>query len=208
MLMLMEPSPTPPPFPIPQGEHSNYDFIFNPPGKRKKSIIPSGNSPKQRLLIAIAGGGILLIVIILGVSMLFGGKNNADALLDIAQRQAEIIRVSELGFLKAKGSEARNLAITTKLTLQTSETQTLDRLKKLHKKANDKTLALKKNAQTDQNLTDASLNNKFDTTFIEIMRSSLSDYQKAVKELYDTTGSKTEKQILAASYDGVTLLIK
>lgn len=202
----MEPSPTPPPF-IPNGKQNNYDFILNPPPKKKKSLIPKGETAKQRILIAAAGGGLLLIVIVLGISVLFGGKTNADALIDLAQRQTEIIRVSELGLQKAKAPEARNLAINSKLTVQTSTNLTLDRLKKLGQKASEKTLALKKNANTDQTLTDAGLNNKFDSTFVKTLRSLLTDYRLTVKKLYDTTSSQTEKQFLAASFDGVTLLI-
>ena len=205
----MEPSPTPPPF-IPSGNknnQNNYDFIFNPPAKKKKGLLPGSNTPKERLLMAAVGGGVLLIILLLVIGMLFSGKSSTEALLDIAQRQTEIIRVSDLGLKKAKTSDARNLAINTKLTVQTSANFTLDRLEKLGEKIKPKTLALKTNTQTDQVLTNAGLNNKFDSTFVETLRSILTEYRQAVKKLYDTTSSQTEKQILAASFEGVTLLI-
>ncbi len=202
----MEPSPTPPPF-IPNGKQNNYDFILNPLPKKKKGLIPKGETAKQRILIVVIGGGLLLIIVILGISVLFGGKTNADALIDLAQRQTEIIRVSELGLQKAKAPEARNLAINSKLTVQTSANLTVERLQKLGQKPKEKDLILKKNTQTDQALTDAGLNNKFDSTFVETLRSLLTDYRLTVKKLYDTTSNQTEKQFLAASFDGVTLLI-
>ena len=204
----MEPNPAPPPITPSGGQNNNYEFIMNPPGKAKKSLIPRGETAKQRLLIALAGGGVLLIVIILGISTLLGGKNNADSLLDIAQRQAEIIRVSELGYTKADSLVVRNLAITTKLTIQTSQKQTVERLNKLGVKVKDKDLALKKDSQTDQTLTTAGLNNTFDKTFTEIILSSLNDYRAEVKKLFSSTTNQTEKQLLAASYDGTGLLLE
>ncbi|HLB66465.1 MAG TPA: hypothetical protein VJJ78_02645, partial [Candidatus Saccharimonadales bacterium] len=62
--------------------------------------------------------------------------------------------------------------------------------------------------QTDQTLTTAGLNNTFDKTFTEIILSSLNDYRAEVKKLFSSTTNQTEKQLLAASYDGTGLLLE
>lgn len=199
--------PAPPPMPLPASPSGHYDFILNPPSTKKKHLLPTSNSPKQRILIAVAFGGVMLIVLILVIGMLFGSKNNSATLIDLAAQQSEIIRVSDIGANKAKTPAAKNLAITTKLSLQTTQNQTLDHLKKLKNTVGTKELAQKKNTKTDQQLDAAAVNNKFDEIFIQIIRSSLSDYRTAVKKLYDTTSSKTEKQFLASSYNGAGILI-
>ncbi len=191
----------------PAGQN-NYDFILNPEAKKKKTPLLAGNNPKQRILIIAAVGGVLLIVFFIFMSVVFGGKNSADSLLDLAQKQTEIIRVSDLGFRKAKSGVAKNLALNTKLTMQSSLNSTTERLAKLGTKPKPKTLALQKNIRTDQTLTTAGLNNKFDTTLVETIQKLLNDYRAALKTTYDASNSQADKQLLNSSYQAVSLLLE
>lgn len=192
-----------------QSNHpSNYDFIMNPEKPKRRSLFPIGGSSKQRLLMLVAGILALLIILVLFFSMFLGGQNNSDKLLSLAQEQTEVIRVSDIGVNKARESKAKNLAAATKLAVQTDHNATVERLKKLGKKAEAKTLSATKNTQTDQKLDTAAINSKFDETFVQTLQEMLVKYRTNVKSLYDSTGSSTEKQFLASSYDSTSLLLK
>ena len=198
--------PAPPPFPIPPAKSENYDFILNPPKKKRAFFLLGVNSPKQRLLVIFSIGGAILIIFILFINIAFGGENDSAQLTSLAQSQAEIIRVSVIGITKATGDSAKNLAITTKLTMETDENLTLAQLKKLGHNVGSKQLALKMNPNTDQQLDVAAANNNFDQAFIQTTQNSLVNYRSEVKKIYNASTSKSEKQLLAASYDGAGIL--
>src|SRR5579885_2120742 len=179
--MLMPPNQySPPPS---AGPPSNYDFIFNPPQAPKKRFgLPSGNSTGQRIAIVSIGAFILLILFIILSSVLTSGsKTSTQTFINIAEEQAEIIRVATIGTQQSRGSDSKNLAMTVLLSMETTQQQTLALLTKNHHKLGTKQLAVKRNPQTDQALTSANLNNNFDEAFTQQMQTSLSTYRTDVK---------------------------
>jgi hypothetical protein len=208
--MLMQPDQqptTPPPITVSPSGQPNYDFIMNPETKKRKGLFPGGNSPKQRLLMVAIGGGILLVVIFMFLSLLFGGGNeDVTALVSITQEQEELIRVSDIGVQKSKTPATQNLAITTKLTIQTSQNQTLERLKKLGRNIKPKDLTLKKDSKTDETLDAAALSNRFDETFVQLLKNNLITYQASVRAAYDVSKSTPTRQVLGISYDSAGIL--
>jgi len=195
------PSPAPP--------QPDYDFILNHGANKPKSpLLPKlGNSKKQRWLMIGAGGGLLLIILLLLFSAVFGGNKN-QSLLEVAQAQQELIRVSTLGASKNSSAAARNLAVTTKLTIETNQKEMIDQLKKQGQKTNTKLLDAKKNTQTDATLTQAAQDNRYDEIFTQQVQQQLMDYQQQLKAAYDGTSSKSLKQLLNNEFAEAGLLIK
>ncbi len=208
----MHPSnPAPPPAPLPNGNSQNsYDFIFNNPQPPKRGLgsALSGNSKKQRIIIAVIGGVILIIVAMAAFSFITSsGKSSTQALIELAQEQTELVRVADTGVGKARSGATKNLAITTQLSLQTTQLDTIALLKKNGHKLGAKQLGLKQSAATDQQLTVAVASNTFDEIFTELLHKQLAAYRVSLQKVYKTATNKTEKQILQTSFNGVTLLI-
>ncbi len=205
----MQPNaPTPGPAPLPPHMPSptQYDFIMNPnqPGAKRPLI---GGHNKHRLLMFSIIGGVLLIIILIASSVFFGG-NKTTGLLEIAQTQQELIRVSDLGTQKAASSSARALAYTTKESMASSQNEMLGQLAKQgQKKINPKTLAVKKNKHTDEVLAQAALDNRYDETFEKTLQQQLVEYQKLLKATYDKTGDQKLQRILNSDFDSAGLLI-
>jgi len=217
--MLMDPNalPTPPLAPPPNGTNPTpYDFIVNSGQQAKKPGLFGGagtakNNPMIRRLAIVAGAGIVLIIAALVFVSILGnaGKDNVQALLDIAEQQQEIIRVTGLGLAQAQVStpDTQNLAITTQLSLLSNQHAMLGLLNGDGQKLAAKDLVLKKNASTDAQLTTAAQNGTFDATFVQILDSELSNYGSALQTAYKSSKSSSEKQVLQASYNNVTLLL-
>lgn len=182
---------------------NQYDFITNPGKPPKKPLLPTGNSMQARIFIVLGGVLVLLIVGILVATLISSsGKGQKETLLKAAQQQTELIRVSKTGIDNARSPAARNLAVTTNLTLQSDQKALLT-----HVKASQKQLALSKDTKTDIALTTAEQSNKFDEVFTETIQSQLAAYQKTLKTAYDGTSSKSLKTSLSEQYTHAGTLI-
>lgn len=148
---------------------------------------------------------IIALVVISFISN--AGKSSSQSLIDLARQQQELIRVAEIGVSGSRSTNTKNLAATAQLSLQTTQNDTIALLKKQGYKLSVKDLALKENSQTDQQLDAANLNNSFDDTFTKLIRTQLANYRSSLNGAYKASKSKTERQILQTSYNGVTLLI-
>ncbi len=206
--MFMSEFPAQPPVAPSEGHHPDYEFIMNPGAPKKKGMLAAGGSTGQRVMIVIGLVVFLLIIFVLFLSFLSGGKDSSQKLLGLAQEQTEMLRISDVGIIKARESTAKDLAVDTRLTIQTDHNNTVDRLSKLGKKANAKELGLKRSSQTDQALDSAAINNKFDEEFIKIIQAQLTAYRTNLKDAFDSTSSKVEKEFLEAGYASTNLLLK
>jgi len=187
--------------------HPDYDFIMNPAQAPKKSIIPAGNSMKQRLIIVAAGAVLLLIAAIVVIALISSaGKAGQADLVKAAQQQAEIIRVSKLGLDRARGSSAKNLATTTNLSMQSDQTALLAALKTQGVKVSNEELAAGKDTKTDTALITAEQSNRFDEAFTEAIQAQLVAYQKTLKTAYDSASSTKLKDALALQFEHAGLL--
>ncbi len=193
--------------PTPSPTSPQYDFIMNPGGRTpKKSLFGFGGSSKQRILFMSIATGLILALVLILYSVLFGGAKT-PGLLEIAQTQQEIIRVSELGAKQARTSDALALAATTKSSLVTSQNEIVAQLKKQKQKVKPKDLALKQNSETDKVLTEAALNNRYDETFTKTLQQELVEYQQLLKTTYDSTSSQSLQKVLNAQFTSAGLLI-
>lgn len=191
--------------PTGSGQENPYDFILKGEGKPKRSF--GSGSLKQRIIIVGAGACILLIAAILLISLIgSGGKGSTDALINVAQQQTELARVAAIGVDKASSTDTKNLAITTKLSMQSSQADTVALLKKSGHGVSDKTLALLQDSNTDQQLDSADASNTFDSTFTQLLQRLLNSYRSSLQNAYKTVSS-SQQQVLQASFNDATILI-
>ena len=188
----------------------DYDFILNANHKpAKKPLLPTGNSKQSRILIVVIGAVVLLIVAIIAMVLISSaGKAGKADLIKAAQLQSEIVRISELGAERAKGSTAKNLAITASYSVQSDQAVLRSALSKQGIKISDSQLAAGKNQTTDATLTSADQSNKFDEVFIKTLQTQVSTYQQTLKAAYNATSSKSLQQTLSDQFQHAELLAK
>lgn len=187
---------------------AQYDFITNPNQPTKTSLL-GGGGQKQRILIVVLGALVLLIIFILVFSLIFGrGSGNANQMLAIGRAQTELMRVSELGERKAGSEQAKSLAVSTKLTM-TSQQQTLIQYLQDsgQKRISERDLQTAPNSQTDQTLTTAETNGRFDEAFLSVMNEQLRAYRRLLQETYDSVGGENAKQLLSNDFNQINLLL-
>ncbi|MCA9329829.1 hypothetical protein KDA11_04240 [Candidatus Saccharibacteria bacterium] len=192
-------------------QQNQYDFILNnEQNQPKKSFnLFNGGSKVQRIFLFAGAGTLMLIVVMLAYSMLSSGdKSQSERLLSIAQQQTEIIRVTGLAKNKARSTATQSLASTTSITIQSSKNDITELLKKSRVKVNDKIFNSAIDPRTDETLESASLNNRYDQVFTEIVTAELKSYQLKLKEAFDNTSSKAQKEALEKSYNSVSTLLK
>lgn len=210
LLEPQHPAAAPPPMPVDRvtATYNPYEFITNSGPPAKKRLLPGGNSKISRLIIAAAIGVGLIFAAILIISLL--GRTSGGVKTDyqsLVGQQAELIRVSDVGIAQAKGADTRNLAVTTRYSLQSAQPTTLGLAKKAGAKTDAKTLALGRNTKTDSLLAAAAQSNQFDEVFNKTIKESLQKYQKLLKKIYSETSGRAAKKTLEQSYLDVTNLI-
>ncbi len=200
--------PAPPPLQRVTAQHNPYDFITNPGAPAKKKLLPGGNSKTGRLLLAAAAGVVLIVLALVVMAVLNSGSSALKTdYANLAQQQAELIRVSGVGATKARQAEAKNLAITTQYTLTSQQPGILSLAKKAGASTDAKTLTLGKDAQTDAALTSADQANQFDEVFTKTLREGLQKYQQALKKIYDATSSSSTRDTLSKDYNAIDALL-
>lgn len=208
--MVMQPDTPPAPPPMQQMPQSNpYKFITNPAQQQKPKLsLPGGKNDKlMRVVVILVGIVILISLIMFGMNLLGSSKQkNINQLVTVAQKQTELIRVTEIGIKKAKTKEAKDLAMTTKLTLISQQSVLSDAVKKAGSKLDSKVLVLGKDSKTDQLLTQAEQSNNFDKVFLEKLKSELTEYAQSVKNAYDTTTSTKTKEALEIQFNNAVIL--
>ncbi|MCA9332762.1 hypothetical protein KDA00_02715 [Candidatus Saccharibacteria bacterium] len=202
------PSPAPPPIdPSQMPQHNPYEFITNPSAPPKKKFsLPSGGGKAQKILLFLGVFVILIAFLSIGSSVLNSGENaRKEQLKDVVYQQKELIRVSEIGIKKSTTTEARNLAVTTQITLTSEQSELQDALKKLGVKTDSKTIG-GPNKKTDEKLTAAEQANNFDEVFLETLRADLTKYAKAVQTAYKNNPSKKTKSALESQFKNAATL--
>lgn len=202
--MLMQPNQIPPPAPPPvlpakpANPNTNpYAFLYEQPKAKKSSLLPSGNSTKQRIIYVLAALIVLVFVAMLVISFISSaGKENTANLKIVVTKQAELIRISNIGVAKSKDQTTKNLAITTSLSISSSQASLLALLKKSGINITPKDLALGSKSATTTLLTNAEQANNFDEVFVKELQKEISEYRSSIKTAYDSsTGENTKKAL-------------
>lgn len=191
--------------------NDQYDFFMNPGAPQKRSPLaglPGSKPNKKTLIIFGAAAVVFLIIVMIVISALFkGGPSNAEQLIGVTQKQQELMRVSEIALKDARGNEAKNLAMTTLLSLQSDQATLVSALASQKVKVGGKQLNGGKNEKTDATLTDAKQNNRFDEAYLEYVQEELANYQKSLNGVYKNTVSKSLKETLKLQYQNASILI-
>ncbi len=191
----------------PQQQGSPYEFILNPQQQPKKKMGLGGNN--FILTISLIVGGALIFMIILAVILnAVGGKTLSKSdLINLAQSQSELVRVAQGAAATANQQTTKNLAVTIQLSMITEQKRNLDFLAKNGVSVDEKQLALKQNAQTDQQLASAKTTSTFDLVFTQLMQTELEAYARDLKTLNSKAANKTESDLTSDFYKQTQLLI-
>jgi len=198
--------PAPPPFQPGGNASKGYEFL-NPAKPAKRSLLPGGGSKKGRIITVAIGAALLLVIGLFLVSLFASaGKATSQDVLKAVQQQQELIRISTLGVEKARESDTLNLAVNTKLTMESDKAEMLA-VAKDHgfKKIDNKLLGQGRNGQTDQKLTQADQANRFDEVFAAELQAQLAAYQQTLKRILDGTAKK-HKPVIEKHLRHVSLL--
>lgn len=186
-----------------QPQNNPYDFIVNTNHKPKRPLLPGGNSKQARIFVVFGGVLVLIIVGAIVMSLITAASSTGHkTLVEAAQQQTEIIRVSKIGVAKARDPVTLNLAVTTNLSLQSDQAALLKQVK-----VTPKELALGRSTKTDIALTTAEQSNQFDQVFTKTIQSQLATYRSTLKKAYDSSSSKKLKATLADEYTHAGLLV-
>lgn len=187
-------------------DSQQFDFIMNPQTPPKKSLLP--NDPKLKMLIIGLGVFTLVVLLFVVIFSIFGSKDSStESLVKITQQQNEIIRIASAGTTKAGGEKAKKLAVVTSMTIKSDQNSLINYLAKQKRKIKDKELKLLTDKKTDQELTAASSNGRYDEVFTQIITEKLAEYQKSLETQYGSVGPKG-KEVIKQSNDNVTLILK
>jgi hypothetical protein len=182
---------------------------MNPePTKRQSRLLPSGSTPKGRILIVV-GGVFILVIAGLIVAGLLGssGQNSTQTLVSVTAHQQELIRISQLAVTTAKNRDTQNLAITAQLSVTSDQHQLLTRLNRSNVKVTKLQLSSRKNSQTDAQFTQASQANQFDSIFKQSLNDELVSYQKAIKAAYDANSGQSTRALLNTEFKNAGALL-
>lgn len=207
MIIIMDPNNTPPlqPQQPEQFNANEYDFILKSGAPAKKSFLIGGSQTKT--IIAFLSIVIILVIFaVIGFSMLNSNDSTTEPLVKITQQQNEIIRVANSSTGKAKSQKAIQLATVSNITITTDQKALIAYLAKQKRKVSPKELILSKSKKTDDILTTANNNGRYDDAFLQIMNDLLVDYQKSLKASKNNVG-KNGQEILSKSFDNVTLIL-
>jgi predicted outer membrane protein len=183
--------------------NSQYDFIMN---VDKKPRLTTGKKTRHLLIIII----VLLIATggAIAYSMLAGtGKSSTVNLVSLAQKQTEIIRITDIATQKSANPDTKALASTIGYTATSNEIELEKLIKSGGTKLNAQTLAGARDTLADTKLNTAGLNNTFDPIFREVITAKLTDYQSALQEAFTQTSDANVKKFLSSSYDQITLIL-
>ncbi|HSW65976.1 MAG TPA: hypothetical protein VLI54_02455 [Bacillota bacterium] len=189
----------------------NYEFIVNaqkPPKQSRFKNIGS-NSLIMKLVFVIGGAVLLLIITFAVVNLFFGDKTNLDDIVGITATETELVRVSKLGTTSGS-SDVRAAAASTLLTASSQQGQWITYLATLHRKVTPKELSSKKDKTVETRLAAAQAATSFNTVYVAIMRTDLTNYANQLKTAYNNSAptSKKQRALLNEHYKQVVNLLK
>lgn len=158
----------------------DYDFITQA-GEQQTGLLLNA-SKKTRIMVVLGGIGLLLIIGLIFAAIIFGGRTDLpQELLRVAQRQQEIIRVSEIGEESARSRDTSVLATTTRYSITSSQQPIVNRIRSLGLQAPASILGAAENDTTTEELEQANQANRFDEAFRANMAEQLDVYEQTIR---------------------------
>ena len=190
-----------------------YDFIINPEKpsrpKLKLPVLPANSSLAVRVLAAV-GGLLVLVIAFIIIKGLVAPGPNLTPFIGIVQDQQELIHLAgAAGRQQQSGisTSSQNFAVTTQLSITSSQSAILKYLLANGQKVAPKVLVIKVSATIDSQLTAATAATTYDQTFRSIMKTQLTAYKNALKQVYNQTSGKNGHALLSNDYDQANLLL-
>jgi hypothetical protein len=172
-----------------------YDQILNPAAPPKKPFLfGAAGKPKPAIMVLFVLLALTLIVAAYAVFSSLTSKNY-DSVVSLAQRQEEIIRISELGLKKATDPSTMIYLATVRNVTQSEQTDTMAFLKKKGQEVSAVQLALKKDSSIDTALNTAEQNNTYDDVLLGKLNGQIVSYQRAIRSVTVDSSSKSEKAL-------------
>ncbi len=196
--------PAQPPAPLNTGQ---YDFITNPAPPPKQPRMNFGGGLSGKLKIFGIGLGVFIVVFLLYTLIFGGGGGDSEVLLSTAQKQNQLIALSEVGTDKAGSTKAQSEAYNSLLTVKTQLNETVNIIIKDGKKLKAKDILLPISGTNQKDLVQAETNGRFDDVFLNILEKELVAYQGQLKKDHGLLKSEKAKQTLSSAYDDIGLLI-
>lgn len=184
----------------PPGE---FDFINNPIKPGKKSLF--GGDRKSMLIIIGGGIGLLTVILLIG-SLFFGGDPDRKVLIDVAQKQSEIISLASMGADDGGTNQTKSFGYSVQLSVTTDQQLLVAQMTKKGK-VKPKEIAAVVSPKLASELEDAQLNGRFDEAFAVAMKQELTEYQQELKAANATVGSEKARELLTKDFDNATLLL-
>jgi hypothetical protein len=192
----------------------DYNFILQPPQKRPKLKMISGNgSPLSRLVMVLVGFLILLILFSLVKSLLSTSPFNTNDLLSVVQRQSEIAHILSTDLATnneqtSLNTNNQNFAATALLSINSSQSQIINYLTTNKVKLKTTQIQVILDPSLDNQLSSSLQSNNFNQTFNQIMQNQLSLYELELSTAYKSTSGPKGKILLKSTYQGAQLLNK
>jgi hypothetical protein len=198
----------PPPPPVTNDGHSGhnpYEFIMAPAVK-KPPVLALGKPFLLRIGLIV--GGVVVLLIIAGVVIsALAPKGATPGLTAIAQRQQEIIRISDAATLHATNQDTLNFVSNVDVSITSSQHRVLSRLTSVGTKVSLKVLLLDKSTQTDTLLADAASTNTYDSAVVQNLVDQLTTYEELIQTTADQTTNRVTRQLLQDCLDGADRLL-
>ncbi len=192
-----QPGPTAQP-PMQPGQ---YDFITNPQKPPRRGLLGGG---KNSLLALIAGGLGLLTLLVIIASLIFGGSDNKDVLLEVARKQNQIIEISKIGTDEGGSAETRALGEAVGLSLTSEQQAVLAKVGKVK----SKDYAMAPSSEDLKTLETAQQNGRFDEVFANIIKQELTEYQQVLRSANNQVSGQSTKDVLAKNFEDAGLLLQ
>lgn len=150
--------------------------------------MPSGNLPRTLI---IGGGAVFVIALVFVIGSLFLGKSGTkwQNYINLANRAAEIVRVSDIAAKDTKNSDVLSLIATTEATLTSQQNELNAYLKSQSVKQDPKLGNPYLNPKTDTALATALQNNALDSTYLSYLKTQLTKYQNQIRLAAPTAGA-------------------
>lgn len=199
--------------PPPAQESSPYSFFLDSskPGQKAGNYTPyndGSNSATKHLLVAMLGLAGLLVGAVMVFTFLSSAPDSTDRLLEIANDQQELIRISDLGTNNVTSGNLQNFSYTAQMSLLSDQQALIAFLGKTGTKTEPKKLMDAKNPKVDEVLKAAQAANTYDATFSGIMQRSLVKYDTKLNTASGAATTKEEKELLTKQRNNTQLLMK
>lgn len=184
-----------------------YGFILDPKPPEQSPLISGPNSTAKRTFIVAAGFILLIIIAVAGFNWLNSASNaQKQRMLEVAQSQAEIVRVAEASTTKASDRSVARLIALTQTTTRSSLNDTLGALSSRGvNKVSDKDLSKGKNPLNDQALAEGEASSNFDQTYLTLLKQQLDNYLIQLQAAH-SGGNSAEQEAVRTAFEQANTL--